>query len=268
MLPLKFKTIGTLGLLLGAAAGYLAAQPEIKKVPITPTSATSGATMFFTYCAPCHGPGGKGDGPAAAAIRKPLQDLTLLSKANKGAFPANRVMLTLGRLPSTGPHGSSEMPVWGNLFRGSGQSEAETQFRIYNLTRYIEGLQVGVPKPMKPAEDKKLPLNLSEVRADSGKEMFQLLCAGCHGAQGRGDGPAAATLKGEKLDITRMTQDNNGQFPALRLANILGLSPDVAAHGSKEMPVWGEAFRGVGEQRSIVQLRIKNLVDYIKTLQR
>jgi mono/diheme cytochrome c family protein len=41
-------------------------------------SSTRGHDLFAFYCAPCHGPGGKGDGPVAPALRTPAADLTTI----------------------------------------------------------------------------------------------------------------------------------------------------------------------------------------------
>ena len=71
------------------------AQPTIKKVPVTPTSAASGSEMFKTYCAACHGLDGKGTGPAAAALKKQPANLTELSAKNGGAFPELKVFNTI-----------------------------------------------------------------------------------------------------------------------------------------------------------------------------
>jgi len=40
----------------------------------------------------------------------------------------------------------------------------------------------------------------------------------------------------------------------------------VAAHGSRDMPIWGELFRE-REGRSTMKLRVANLTDYLKSLQ-
>ena len=52
----------------------------IKKGTIEKTSGVSGEEMFNTYCAVCHGKGGKGDGPAASEFKIPPANLTLLAK--------------------------------------------------------------------------------------------------------------------------------------------------------------------------------------------
>jgi mono/diheme cytochrome c family protein len=123
--------------------GSLALQAQvaqIKRIPITPTRASSGQQMFDTYCAVCHGKDAKGDGPAVSALKVPPPDLTQLAKNNGGKFPENHVAATL-RSVSTPVHGSNEMPVWGALLSSVSTSESEVQLRTANLTKYIESLQ-------------------------------------------------------------------------------------------------------------------------------
>lgn len=243
------------------------AQEKLKKTPIQEVRADSGAAMFLSYCASCHGADGKGGGPAAPALRGVPPDLTLLAQNNGGSFPGDRVLMTLGRIPSAGAHGSADMPVWGDLFRQSHQSETVTQMRLYNLTRYLESLQqAAVPKPL-PAGKDEMPTRLLALPAASGAEMYRWLCAGCHGASGKGDGPALSSLKDAPTNLTQLTKTHNGKFPSLHLTTMLDKEPGTPAHGSKEMPVWGNSFRGSGEDPNVVRLRIRNLVDYLKTLQ-
>jgi mono/diheme cytochrome c family protein len=117
-------------------------KPQVKHVPAPMTSATSGKEMFKSYCASCHGPSAKGDGPAAAALKSPPSDLTLLTKSNSGKFPSERVMSILRGQATVTAHGNRDMPVWGPVFWHISQGhESEVQQRIVNLTRYIESLQ-------------------------------------------------------------------------------------------------------------------------------
>src|SRR5215469_12164508 len=66
-------------------------QTEIRQVPIERTSRTSGEEMYTTYCAVCHGIGGKGNGPAAVALKAEPSDLTMLTQKNGGKYPSDRV---------------------------------------------------------------------------------------------------------------------------------------------------------------------------------
>lgn len=123
-------------------AGVVSAQQKtIEKVPIQHTSAASGSQMYGAYCAACHGKNGKGDGPAAAALKVPPADLTTLAKNNNGKFPRNEVYDTISGERAIAAHGSKEMPVWGNLFHSIDSHESISMMRLKNLTDYIESLQ-------------------------------------------------------------------------------------------------------------------------------
>lgn len=117
-------------------------KPEVKHVSAPSTSAASGKQMFEAYCASCHGVSGKGDGPAAGALKSPPANLTVLSKNNGGKFPANRVTSILHGQATVTAHGNRDMPVWGPVFWHMSQGhEAEVHQRVANLTHYIESLQ-------------------------------------------------------------------------------------------------------------------------------
>lgn len=123
-------------------AQYQQPKTTIKQAPITPTSPTSGAEMYKSYCAACHGASGKGDGPAAPALKTPPPDLTMLAKRNNGRFPDMHVAEVLKGGPNLPAHGSAEMPVWGPLFSAvSSNSQGLVNMRVSNLTKYIESLQ-------------------------------------------------------------------------------------------------------------------------------
>jgi mono/diheme cytochrome c family protein len=89
---------------------------EVKKSPIQTTSATSGKEMFESYCSPCHRKDGRGNGPAATALKYPPANLAQLAQKNNGKFPADHVTKVLRSGVSGGAHGSSDMPIWGPLF--------------------------------------------------------------------------------------------------------------------------------------------------------
>jgi len=132
--------------LTGSAATAQSATPKIKEAPCAPTSPASGEEMFKSYCAACHGAGGKGDGPASVALKGPVPDLTTLAQANGGKYPTAKVQAILRMGAGTEAHGSPGMPVWGPIFGTmggpGGTTSLEVQARIYNLTRYLETLQV------------------------------------------------------------------------------------------------------------------------------
>lgn len=104
--------------------------------------------------------------------------------------------------------------------------------------------------------------------AVSGKDMYVAYCASCHGIDGRGNGPAANALKVAPTDLTTLAKNNGGSFPALHIAHTIEGEKTIAAHGSREMPIWGQRFWTMSQgDRGQVQLRVKNLTEYIGSLQ-
>lgn len=132
---------GLLAVAFGASLALCQSKPTIKATRIQRSSPASGQEMFNMYCAVCHGKDGKGGGPAAPALKKSPGDLTQLSKNSAGKFPGPAVAQAINGEQSVTAHGSKDMPVWGELFRQTGQNESEVRLRIANLTRHIESLQ-------------------------------------------------------------------------------------------------------------------------------
>jgi mono/diheme cytochrome c family protein len=75
-----------------------------------------------------------------------------------------------------------------------------------------------------------------------GRQLYLQHCASCHGANGKGGGPAAASLKVLLSDLTTL-QRREGKFNAPKVQNIISGEMDVLGHGSEDMPVWGRIFR-------------------------
>lgn len=129
--------VGVVVFSLWAVAAH--AQPQIKKEPIKPVAASDAPAMFQTYCATCHGKAGKGDGPAAVALKKAPADLTKISERNGGKFPDVKVKRYIEGLDEVAAHGSRDMPIWGELFRSLSRDTA--QIRVQALADYVKGLQ-------------------------------------------------------------------------------------------------------------------------------
>jgi mono/diheme cytochrome c family protein len=126
-----------------AAIGVLWAQnpPTISKVPVKAVSPASGKDMFMEYCATCHGKDGKGNGPAAAALKKAPADLTTLAARNGGKFPEPRVYQFIQGSAEVPAHGSRDMPIWGTLFRELDRDPGIAHMRMSNLTDYLKSIQ-------------------------------------------------------------------------------------------------------------------------------
>ncbi|WP_321476708.1 cytochrome c [uncultured Paludibaculum sp.] len=102
---------------------------------------------------------------------------------------------------------------------------------------------------------------------ESGNGLFKSHCASCHGLSGKGDGPAAAAMRMRPTDLTQLTRRGNGAFPAARLERILGGSDALAAHGGKQMPVWGPSLAAPGAGSAQSAQRLRNLIAYIQSIQ-
>jgi len=141
---MKLRSIVLLSFFVALVSIAASAQTTIKRTTVSPTSAADGKEMFTTYCAVCHGQDAKGDGPAAAALKKTPANLTTLTARNNGKFPELKVYQTIHGDVDMPSHGSRDMPMWGTLF-GSLNANASTsgvvQLRISNLTEYVKSLQ-------------------------------------------------------------------------------------------------------------------------------
>ena len=122
--------------------GY-ADQPKGKLlIPAPKTDPTNGRLMYTSYCAPCHGTDGRGNGPVAPALKAPPTDLTGLAKANHGKYPDSHIVSVLRFGTEVRAHGAAQMPVWGSIFtKMSRVNPQERDLRTANLSRYLESIQ-------------------------------------------------------------------------------------------------------------------------------
>lgn len=139
---LSTRLTGSLLLILCfGTSGSSQQKPTIEHVPPQETDPTSGPEMYRAYCAVCHGLDGKGDGPAAPALRRMPSDLTILAKKNGGEFPVFRVSNIITGDAAVQAHGSREMPMWGDVFRDIQRNDAIVKLRVHNLIQYLISLQ-------------------------------------------------------------------------------------------------------------------------------
>ncbi|MBZ5628116.1 MAG: cytochrome c [Acidobacteriia bacterium] len=117
----------------------------------------------------------------------------------------------------------------------------------------------------KPKSDK---LSAAVDHSNAGADLYHAYCASCHGRTGRGDGPAAATLKVPPPDLTALARRSGGRFPDGQIYQVIEWGGAIASHGSRQMPVWGVAFRPLsGENQRVVSARIHSLTDYLASIQ-
>jgi mono/diheme cytochrome c family protein len=102
----------------------------------------------------------------------------------------------------------------------------------------------------------------------SGKVMYKQYCAACHGANGKGHGPATPTLNVRVPDLTTLSKRHGGKFPFEYVESVLRFGPGFGAHGSSEMPVWGPIFQYLENyNEAAVRQRIRNLCEYLESIQ-
>ena len=108
-------------------------------------------------------------------------------------------------------------------------------------------------------------------RLDIGKREYDASCASCHGMNGKGKGSFAELLHVSMPDLTTMARRNGGVFPITYAYNVIDGREAIKAHGTREMPIWGDVFvwpeEDSPERREQVRRKIGELVEYLKTLQ-
>jgi mono/diheme cytochrome c family protein len=105
------------------------------------------------------------------------------------------------------------------------------------------------------------------IHSIEGPDLFRAYCAACHGVDAKGTGPAAHALKARMPDLTSLARKNHGQFPAARVRETIMGEQVVAAHGSREMPIWGPVFHQVEGDVDWGNVRLENLVKYLESIQ-
>jgi mono/diheme cytochrome c family protein len=105
---------------------------------------------------------------------------------------------------------------------------------------------------------------------DRGRKLYMQHCASCHGEDAKGQGPVASSLKIAPTDLTNIPR-TGGKFPFTRISMVIQGEVGetaIAAHGTREMPVWGEVFRAIRADRSVARLDVNALTRYIESLQK
>ena len=113
-------------------------------------------------------------------------------------------------------------------------------------------------------------------RIDPGKSEYDVNCAVCHGLTGKGDGPYKLSMSKAPSDLTLLQRKNNGIYPFDRVYATIDGRAEMAAHGTREMPIWGRryAVRAADyyvdvpyDPEAYVRGRILALTEYVYRLQ-
>ena len=151
--------------------------------------------------------------------------------------------------------------------RGRVRSHGTARAHALVVALALGGVLVGCAAPAQ-SEPK---LEADPMMADMGAETFARHCAACHGAEGRGDGPVAASLSKPPADLTRIAARRGGDFPRGELGKIIDGRFAISAHGTREMPVWGarfgESIPDPGLSEEIGRGKIAILLEYLASIQ-
>lgn len=132
----------------------------------------------------------------------------------------------------------------------------------------VAGTLVGFGIAQQPKSDQLSPETVRLIESVDGPALYKAYCAVCHGADARGGGPMAVSLKVPPSDLTRIAARHGGVFPQASVERIIsGEEPLPGGHGTRAMPVWGPIFSQIAWDQDLGRLRLHNLAVYIGHLQ-
>ncbi len=161
-------------LLITLLQGQIAVEAQEPLEPATPPDSFNGLSLYADRCANCHGPGGEGDGEMAGDLPAPPRNFTD-EEFRRGTVPAALFQtITEGRL-------DAGMPPFGP----TSSNPIETADR-WDLVATVFSL--GTPPEV----------------VENGRIIYEENCLACHGEDGRGDGPEAATATADPGDLASL----------------------------------------------------------------
>jgi mono/diheme cytochrome c family protein len=105
-----------------------------------------------------------------------------------------------------------------------------------------------------------------------GKNNYMKYCATCHGPSGTGtDGTASRLFTKPPTNLTLLAKNHGGKFPMMEVIGIVRGDQPIAAHGTREMPIWGQTFgKPLSEGmygKDAADAQIMNIGQYLETIQ-
>jgi hypothetical protein len=103
-----------------------------------------------------------------------------------------------------------------------------------------------------------------------GRIYYMRYCAACHDDKADGNGPVSKVLSSHPADLRLLSEKYGSPLPADRVIRYIDGRDVVVAHGSREMPVWGESFYqsgGGAEHERQVRGILSYIVGYLRSIQ-
>ena len=111
----------------------------------------------------------------------------------------------------------------------------------------------------------------AETVEGQGEALYHRHCGACHGAQADGRGAVASMLDPAPPDLRQIALRRDGVFPDAEIIRVIDGRQAIAAHGVREMPVWGKRFgEGVPElpgSEGVIRGQLLAIVAYLKSIQ-
>jgi len=228
----------------------------------------AGGTIYIQNCVYCHGDNLDGKGHFAHGFNPTpadFQDPGTIAQLSEG-FLFWRIAKGGPGLPKESTPWNSAMPAW---------EDRLTEEQIWQVIYYLyettgarprvmtEGGHAARPAPSGPDLAARFAPGLTVLapreagaQADGdaarGKPLYQAKCALCHGASGKGDGPAAERLLPRPRDFTagkfKIRTTASGQLPTDDdLARVIrdGMP-------GTSMPAWGQVLKDAKDMQALV----------------
>ena len=135
---------------------------------------------------------------------------------------------------------------------------------------WVLGVALGTASVLASAMDSGAADDSVIVR--TGGELYGHYCAVCHGLGAAGDGPFSQVLRKPPPNLTQLAARNDGSFPYWQAYEKISGLELLPAHGSREMPIWGEIFAPANSfessaPASIARGQIAEILAWLRTRQ-
>lgn len=237
-------------LLAGRMLGQVSAAPYGDGAPSPAGTAASGGKLagwplYVSQCARCHGMDGRGYVAFSVGGRTPVVEReTLVSPSSVFSVPPRDLTSGVYKYVSTSNSAASDDDLARTIRAGvpvSGMPafEALGEEQIASLVAILTQLAENRVEPAPPIDVPPAP-PMSEPIVAAGATLYGTNCAPCHGASGRGDGPAAALYAVPPRDFTAGLFGGGDRPEDLYLRVAAGVPPTMPAfgHGLEPDQIW------------------------------